>query len=108
MDLQLRAIKSDQERWQQELLNLEALAENSDLVRDNFFKQLDALEKYKLFGFEFAATPEQKKELLNLLLEEFILYNDDKVELRFKLPVKEEQVAETICTLSGGVKSSCE
>lgn len=66
------------------------------------------MEKYKLLGFEFTTTPEQKKELLNLLLEEFILYNDGKVELRFKLPMNEEQVAEKICTLSRGVKLSCE
>ena len=105
IDLQLKAIKSDQGHWQQELSNLEAMAENSDLVWDNFFKQLDALDKYKLLGFEFTTTPEQKKELLNLLLDEFILHNDGKVELRFKLPINEEQVAEKICTLSRGVKS---
>ncbi len=77
-----------------------ALAENSDLVWDNFSKQLDALEKYKLFGFEFTTTLEQKKELINPLLEEFILSNDGRVELRFKLPANEEQVADKICTLS--------
>lgn len=105
IELQLKAIKSDQSHWQQELTNLEAMAENSDLVWDSFFKQLDSLEKYRLFGFDFTTTPKQKKELLNQLLEKFILYNDGKVELRFKLPINEEQVAERICTLSSGVNT---
>jgi hypothetical protein len=46
--------------------------------------------------------------MLNLLLEEFILYNDDKVELRFKLSVNEKQIAEKICSLAQVVKSSYE
>jgi hypothetical protein len=29
-------------------------------------------------------APQQKKEILNLLLEEFILYRDGKIELRFR------------------------
>ena len=69
---------------------------------------MDRLEKYKLLGFDFTTTPEQKKEILNLLLEEFILYNDGRVELRFKLPVNEKQVAEKLVILSRGVKPSCE
>ncbi|MFC1865180.1 cell division protein [Chloroflexota bacterium] len=103
--LPIISFKADQGRWQEELTNLEALAENTDLVWDNFFKQLDSLEKYRLFGFDFTTTLEQKKELLNVLLEEFILDNDGKIELRFKVPLNEEQVAEKICTLSRGVNT---
>jgi hypothetical protein len=103
IDLSMRAIKSDKERWESELLNLEELGKNSDLVWNRFFEQLDKLQKYWLLGFEFTTTPEQKKELLNLLLDEFIMRNDGKVELRFKLPVNEEQVAERICTSSARV-----
>ena len=44
--------------------------------------------------------PEQKKEILNTLVEQFVLDKSDKVELRFKLPVNENQVAENILTLS--------
>jgi len=101
VDLSMRAIKSDKEHWESELLNLEELGKNSDLVWNRFFEQLDKLQKYWLLGFEFTTTLEQKKELLNLLLEEFILYNDGKVELRFKLLVNEEQVTEKICSSSG-------
>ncbi|MFC1866159.1 hypothetical protein ACFLYB_05565 [Chloroflexota bacterium] len=84
------------------------MAENSDLVWDNFFKQLDSLDKYKLFGFDFTTTPEQKKELIKLVLEKFTLYNDDKVELRFKVPINEEQMADKICTLPMGVNTCIE
>ena len=105
IELQIKAVNSDQSHRQQELSSLEALADNSDLMWDGFFKQLDSLEKYKLFGFDFTTTPEQKKELLNLLLEEFILNKDGTIELRFKLPLNEEQVAEKICTLSMGVNT---
>jgi len=37
---------------------------------------------------------------LTKLLQEFILYRDGKIELRFKLPVNEKQVADTISNLS--------
>jgi hypothetical protein len=33
---------------------------------------------------------------LTTLLQEFILYRDGKIELRFKLPVNEKQAADTI------------
>ena len=42
-----------------------------------------------------SATPEQKKEIVNLVLHEFILYQN-RIELRYRLPVTPEQVAETL------------
>jgi len=53
-----------------------------------------------MFDWGFYPSPEQKKELLNVLLKEFVLYKDGRIELRFKLPVNENQVADTILTLS--------
>jgi len=45
-----------------------------------------------MFDYGFIATPEQK-------LEEFVAYNNGRLELRFKVPVNKEQVAEGITTL---------
>lgn len=43
------------------------------------------------------------EELLNLMLDKFILYGNGKIELRFKVPVNNRQVAEKIQELSCGV-----
>ena len=77
------------------------LATNSedDVVLEKFMSQLKALHKSFDFGF-MLITPERKKEIINLLVEKFILYGDGRIELRFKLPVKDEQVAEKIRELS--------
>ncbi len=53
-----------------------------------------------MFNWGFNPTPEQKKEILNLLLEGFILYNNGRIELRFKLPMNERQIAKAVATLS--------
>jgi len=65
---------------------------------DTFMEQLKAVNMQ--FDYGFNPTPEQIKEILNLLLDKFILYPDGKVELRFKMPVNEKQVAESIRELS--------
>ena len=83
----------------------EALAQNTDLIWDNFLKQLDALKKYELLGFDFTTNEAQKKEILNLLLYSFILYPSGKIELRFKIPANEEQIADKTCTLSHHVNA---
>jgi len=44
--------------------------------------------------------PGTKRQGLTTLLQEFVLYRDGKIELRFKLPVNEKQVADTIANLS--------
>jgi len=105
-ELQFRRIREEQEYWQQELINLEALGNNTEAAWESFMSHLKELDRYFYFGYDISL--EQKKGILNLLLEEFILYNDGKIELRFKLPVDEKQVANTIATLSIGDKSSCE
>ena len=42
------------------------------------------------------------------VLDSFVFYKDGRIELRFKLPIDGEQVANTIATLSNGVKSTYE
>ena len=52
-----------------------------------------------MFNYGFLPTELKKKELLNLILDSFVLYSNGKVELRFKVPVDENQVSETVLTL---------
>ena len=54
-------------------------------------KQLDNLYDWGLMG----ATPEQKKEIINRVLHEVVLYTD-RIELRWKLPVTTENFAKTL------------
>ncbi len=75
--------------------------------------QLDELSRLFDYGGTWYLKPEQEKQILTTLLQEFILYADGKIELRFKLPVNEKQVADTISTLSSdnvlyhGLKLDC-
>jgi hypothetical protein len=53
-----------------------------------------------MYNYGFNLSNEQKKQFLNLLLKEFVIYKDGRIEFRFKLPVNEKQVSETVLTLS--------
>ena len=57
-------------------------------------RQLDGM-----FDYGFYPSPEQKKQILNTLLKEFVLYKDGRIELRFKLPMNQRQVAADIVSL---------
>ncbi len=70
-------------------------------LSNSWWKQVKQLDKW--FDYGFYLEPEQKKQILNSLLESFILYRDGRIELRFKLPVNGKQVAEVaqaVVTLS--------
>jgi len=99
-DLQFKAIKSEQDHWEKELSNLQALQADTEAATDKFVAQLKQLDKLFDYHGLWHLTPEQEKQVLNTLLQEFILYRDGKIELRFKLPVNERQVADTISSLS--------
>jgi len=99
-DLQLSASRSDQERLEYELLNLQSFQDSNDSAVDAFMAQLKQLDKW--FDYGFYPAPAEKKEILNTLLQEFILHKDGRIELRFKVPVNEEQVAEKVLCLSHG------
>lgn len=98
-DIEFTVIKKEQSDWQQELDSMLATNSDDDSVLEKFMVQLKALHKSFDFGF-MRITPERQKEIINLLVEKFILYGDGKIELRFKLPVNEEQVAGKIRELS--------
>jgi len=97
-EVQFIAINSEREHWEQELSSLQALQTNSEAALDSFIAQLKDLDR--MFDYGFNPSPEQKKQLLGVLLKEFVLYRDGRIEIRFKLPVNEKQVADTVLTLS--------
>ena len=99
-DIQFKAIKSEQAYWKRELSNIQALHADSEAAADRFVAQLKQLDRLFDYGGIWYLNPEQKKQILTTLLQEFILYRDGKIELRFKLPVNEKQIADTISNLS--------
>lgn len=80
-------------------MSTQHLEANSDAVWAAFMPQLHELDRFRFFGFD-SLSRSQKKQLLSTSLKELTLYRDGKIELRFKLPVNERQVADTIATLS--------
>jgi len=99
-DIEFTIINKEQKELEQELNSLLALETEADVLFDNFMTRIKAVDKAYDYGFH--ATPQQKKEILNMLLDKFILYRDGKIELRFKVPVNDEQVADKIQELSLG------
>ena len=72
----------------------EQLTTASDVKLDEFMQSLKQLDELYDWGL-MTTTPEQKKEIINKVLHEFVLY-PDKIELRWKLPVTSEHVAQTL------------
>jgi hypothetical protein len=99
-DLQFKAMKSEQGHWEGELSSLQALHAEAEAAAEKFVAQLEQLDKFFDYGGIWFLTSEQRRQILNTLLQEFVLCHDGKIGLRFKLPVNEKQVADTIATLS--------
>jgi len=97
-EVQFIAINKDREHWEKELSSLEAIQNTNDISWETFMSQLHELDK--MFNYGFHLSNELKKQFLNNLLKEFVLYKDGRIEFRFKLPVNEKQVSETVLTLS--------
>jgi hypothetical protein len=102
VDLKLGQLTEQQEHWQNKIDEQLALSnvKLDDLI--DSLRQLDDLYDWGLI----AITPEQKKEIIARVLHEFVLY-PDRIELRYKLPVTELQIAECVQVQSGesrGVK----
>lgn len=98
-EVQFKAIRSEHEYWQEEINKLQSLEANARSVLDQYWDQVNRLREYFSYDF-FQISAEQKKEILNLLLQEFVLFKDGRIELRLRLPVTEKQVAETIAGFS--------
>jgi hypothetical protein len=99
-DLQFKAMKSKQDHWQEQLSKLQALHADTEAAAEKFVAQSKRPDKLFDWGGIWFLTSEQKKQMLNTLVQEFVLCHDGKIGLRFKLPVNEKQVADTIATLS--------
>ncbi len=99
-DIEFTVINKEQVDWERELDSLKVLDTEADALIERFMSHLRAVDRN--FDYGFHPTPEQKKEILNLMLDKFILYGNGKIELRFKVPVNNRQVAEKIQELSCG------
>jgi len=97
-EAQFIVINKNREHWETELSNAEAVQNNSNIAWETFMSQLHELDK--MFNYGFHLSNEQKKQFLNIFLKQFVLSKDGKIEFRFKLPVNEKQVSETVLTLS--------
>jgi two-component SAPR family response regulator len=95
-ELQFKAIMADEEQWEEELAAAEAIESNTEAVQEGILNIVGTV--LTAFDFGFILTQEQKKEILNTVLDKFVLYRDGRVELRLKVPVNETQVTDSIIT----------
>ncbi|MFC2068213.1 recombinase family protein [Chloroflexota bacterium] len=104
-DIQFTKIKEEEEHWRQEVANFEVLSGDALALHERFCTQLKTFES-KFDTWAWAdPTPQEKREILTLLLKEFVMYNNGRIELRLKLPVSETQIDETFNTLSHNNKA---
>jgi len=102
VELQFKAVNEDEEHWQSELAKAETVRANLSAVQHSMFDQIGKVLQTKDWWWDttFGFTAEQKKEILNALLDKSVLYRDGRIELRLKLPATESQVVEVIATAS--------
>jgi len=108
IDLQFKAINSDEGHWQEELAKAEAIRANAALIRQGIVEQAIRVFETSDWWWDstFGFTPEQKKEVLNAMLDKFILYRNGKIELRLKVPASESQLTELVAIASRNDVSS--
>lgn len=102
MELQFKAVYEDEEQWQSELAKAETVRANLSAVQQGMFDQIGKVLQTKDWWWDtaFGFTAEQKKEILNALLDKCVLYRGGRIELRLKVPATESQVVEAIATAS--------
>jgi len=101
-NLQFRAIKADEEQWQLELARADSIRANIDIVQDAIWKQVGRVYATCDWWWHttFQFSPQDKKTILNAVLDKFVLHRDGRLELRLKVPASEDQLVETIATAS--------
>ena len=97
----MSGIREREEHWTQELTNTQTLQTNSDAIWDEFKEKLDTINRLYDWGGIWFLNEEQKKGILNALLDSFTLFPDGKIELRYKLPVREKQVQNIVACMLG-------
>ena len=92
VELKHRQLQDEKEYHQSVIDEQLALTEDSRL--DELMASLKELDNLFDWGL-MDATPEQKKEIISKVLHEFVIYQD-RIELRYKVPVTSKQVAECV------------
>lgn len=88
----MTGIHERMEHWQTEYINAQALVQDNDTLIHDFMEKLDEIDRLYNWGGIWFMTPEQKKQILNLMLKSFTLHPDSKIELQVKLPPTKEQI----------------
>ena len=94
--LTMSNIREREEHWQNELTNAQALQRDSGKIWNDFMESLKAVDEFYDWGGTWFLSNEQKKSILNTLVEEFILSPSGEIEIRYKLPVTEKQLQDTV------------
>jgi hypothetical protein len=92
-------IREREEHWQNELTNARLLQHDSDAIWNDFREKLEAITRLYDWGGIWFLSDEQKKSVLNALVEEFILGPVGEIEIRYKLPVTEKQLQDTVASM---------
>ena len=90
--LTMAGINERMEHWNNELVNAQAMAQDSDALMAEFMEKLKEIDLLYDWGGVWFMTPEQKKQVFKLMLHSFTLYPDGRVDLQVKLPPTKEQV----------------
>jgi hypothetical protein len=72
-DLQFKAMNCEREHWERELSDVQALHADIEAAAEKFVAQLEQLDKFFDYGGIWFPAPEQQKQILNTLLQEFVL-----------------------------------
>jgi DNA invertase Pin-like site-specific DNA recombinase len=103
VDIQFRAIREDEERWESELSaaqeSLNNISSVTDAIVNQIAKVVSTVETW--WDVAYPLTEKQKREIVNTLLDSFILHPDNTIELRMRAPLTEAEVAEKLNTLLG-------
>jgi DNA invertase Pin-like site-specific DNA recombinase len=92
-------IREREEHWQNELTNAQLLLHDGDAIWNDFMEKLEDVNRMYDWGGIWFLSDEQKKSVLNALVEEFILGPTGEIEIRYKLPVTEKQLQDTVASM---------
>jgi hypothetical protein len=93
----MNGIREHEEHWAQELANAQTLQIDSDAIWNNFIEKLKTVNQ--MYDYGMLLSNAQKKKVLNALVEEFVLEPNGQIEIRYKLPVTEKQLQETVASM---------
>jgi site-specific DNA recombinase len=95
--INMNGIREHEEHWAQELANAQTLQIDGDAVWNDFTEKLKNVNR--MYDYGMVLSDAQKKKVLNALVEEFVLEPDGQIEIRYKLPVTEKQLQETVASV---------